>query len=88
MTDEVRKMIAEQTVSRMCGAAREYVSDRFGIPEENIEAQIPTENGEDGIKITAVKISLYGIRYAYRTVDIKKAVSELFGVGCEVSVIE
>ena len=44
--------------------------------------------GEDDVRIGAVRIELYGLKYAFVVTELKNRVAGLLGVGCEVKIIE
>lgn len=85
----VAEMTAEETVKRLERAAESFVSEKYGVPTDEVHARITygrTENGE--IRLTSAAVTLDGLAHSFLTVDIKRGVSELLGVPCEVIVNE
>ncbi|MBQ7700272.1 MAG: hypothetical protein IJT49_08035 [Clostridia bacterium] len=89
MTDEAKRMIKEQTASRICGAVYELAYGKYGIEKDGISVSVSYTEREDGVtELTKAEIELNGIKYAVFTVPLKNSVSDLIGIPCEVVVNE
>ena len=89
LTDEARRMIKEQTASRICGAVYDLAYDKYGINNDGISVSVSYAERGDGVTVlTGARIELNGIKYAVFTVPLKNSVSELLGIPCEAVVNE
>ena len=89
MTNEVSRMIKEQTASRICGAVYDLAYDKYGIDKDGISVSVSYAERDDGVtELTAARIDMAGIKYSVFTVPLKNSVSDLLGIPCEVVVNE
>ena len=89
LSNDAKRMIAEQTAARVSEAVRELAYDKYGIDGNDIKINISYKERDDGVaELTKAKIELYGLEYSLFTVELKNSVKELLGIPCEVVIIE
>ena len=86
LTADAMKLVKDETAARIRAAVAELAYERYGVAEDDIKVEIECE-GDAEVRINAVRIELYGLKYAFVVTELKNRVAGLLGVGCEVEII-